>query len=211
MRLNVCGLYENPTSGGRHGRGLIRRKHRQRRKNHVSAACGSDDVMFSVKSVQPSNPRRNPNTGGRWFTFWSSGKRNGTMSSLPQDFCRAKPTVRVSLDGSWVGANRGASYFFFPVEPGEHHLCADWQSAPPSVVGRKLALSNLGAEPGQTYYLRARFVEGARIYQHPKTNAETFLSLCLEQKTPDKGRAARGALVPKRLSKEVPRRWLRQQ
>jgi hypothetical protein len=191
MRLNVCGLYENPASGGRHGRGLIRRKHRQRRKNHVSAACGSDDVMFSVKSSATQQPAPQPEHGRalvyvleQWETKWDN-------ELPPTGFLQGKPTVRVALDGSWVGANRGASYFFFPVEPGEHHLCADWQSAPPSVVGRKLALSNLRAEPGQTYYLRARFVEGARIYQHPQTNSETVLSLCLEQINPDQGRAAR--------------------
>src|ERR1022692_4903336 len=132
------------------------------------------------------------------------------MSSLPQDFCRAKPTVRVSLDGSWVGANRGASYFFFPVEPGEHHLCADWQSAPPSVVGRKLALSNLGAEPGQTYYLRARFVEGARIYQHPQTNSETVFALVLEEKNPGQGGASCWTPLPQALLKKGPPPWARE-
>jgi len=65
-------------------------------------------------------------------------------------YTRGTPTIRVGLDGSWVGANRRASNLFFPVQPGEHHLCADWQSAydvQPSLV-------NLRAEPGQTYYFR---------------------------------------------------------
>ena len=43
------------------------------------------------------------------------------------DFLTA-PTMRVGVDGNWMGANNGKSYFFFPVEPGEHNVCAEWQS-----------------------------------------------------------------------------------
>ncbi len=37
-------------------------------------------------------------------------------------------TVRVGLDGAWIGANHARTYFFFTVSPGEHHLCSNWQS-----------------------------------------------------------------------------------
>jgi hypothetical protein len=37
-------------------------------------------------------------------------------------------TVRIGLDGTWAEASHGKSYFAFSVTPGEHHLCANWQS-----------------------------------------------------------------------------------
>ncbi len=64
-------------------------------------------------------------------------------------------TTRVGVDGAWVGANRGNSYFSFSLEPGKHHLCADWISDfVPS--GRLVSLTSLNAESGEVYYLRAR-------------------------------------------------------
>ena len=37
-------------------------------------------------------------------------------------------TTRVGLDGIWVGANHGKSYFFVLVNPGDHHLCVAQQT-----------------------------------------------------------------------------------
>jgi hypothetical protein len=38
------------------------------------------------------------------------------------------PTVRVGLEGKWVGANQAATYVDLFVSPSEHHFCARWQS-----------------------------------------------------------------------------------
>ena len=54
-----------------------------------------------------------------------------------------------------MGANRSTSYLFFAVDPGEHHLCTDWQAAP-SWIGPKVSLANFTAEAGKVYYFRAR-------------------------------------------------------
>jgi hypothetical protein len=61
-------------------------------------------------------------------------------------------TVRFGIDGAWVGADFGNSYFAIDVAPGEHHLCADWQS-----VARKknVDLTSFTAEPGKVYYFSA--------------------------------------------------------
>jgi hypothetical protein len=65
-------------------------------------------------------------------------------------------TTRVGLDGAWIGANRGDSYFFFPVEPGEHHLCSDWHVGFVAGGGTKVSLASFTAEAGKTYYFRVR-------------------------------------------------------
>lgn len=69
--------------------------------------------------------------------------------------------TKVGLDGTWVGANKGSSYFSFSVSPGEHHLCLNWQSR----IGwysRAVALSNFTADAGKVYYFRARTFFGWR-------------------------------------------------
>lgn len=78
----------------------------------------------------------------------------------PQDWTYVgNITTRVGLDGNWVGANYGESYVSFAVEPGEHHLCADWQS----VLKSRQRLSDamdLAAEAGKTYFYRAKLWSG---------------------------------------------------
>ena len=64
-------------------------------------------------------------------------------------------TTRFGMDGAWVGANHGNSYFTLAADPGEHHLCVDWQS----VFGRlkqKIGLASFTAEPGRVYYFQAK-------------------------------------------------------
>jgi hypothetical protein len=65
------------------------------------------------------------------------------------------PTVRVGLDGSWVGANSGSSYLFFSVDPGEHHLCNSSQSNLKRVSGQRFA-TDFTAEAGKTYFFEAQ-------------------------------------------------------
>jgi len=75
-------------------------------------------------------------------------------------------TVRVGLDGSWIGANRGNSYLFFSAEPGEHHLCANWNiSVYPGPLDndRQISLNHFTAEPGKVYYFRVRTIGGQTI------------------------------------------------
>lgn len=58
-------------------------------------------------------------------------------------------TTRFGLDGKWIGANHGESWFAIPIEPGEHHLCGNWQ-------GKKNAASiAFTAEAGKTYFYEA--------------------------------------------------------
>ena len=117
----------------------------------LPTACGPDRVQFSVKSVGPETSDTQPEPGK-------------ALVYVMEEFDRAanqlgKPTVRVGLDGNWVGAARGTSHISFMVEPGEHHFCVDWQSRPRSLPLLSVAASSLTAEAGHTYFFRVRIVE----------------------------------------------------
>src|SRR5271169_5698938 len=67
--------------------------------------------------------------------------------------------VKVGVDGSWIGANKGNSYLFFTTAPGEHHLCVNWQSRL-AERARSFAMASLTAEAGKVYYFRIRVFPG---------------------------------------------------
>jgi hypothetical protein len=64
------------------------------------------------------------------------------------------------MDGAWVGANHGDSWFAVSVAPGEHHLCATLQS---SFVNQRMELAHLQAEAGKVYYYRTRLVMSGTV------------------------------------------------
>jgi len=59
------------------------------------------------------------------------------------------------MDGAWVGANHGNSYFSVSVAPGEHHVCVTLQS---SLVAQRVELAHFTAEADRVYYFRTRLV-----------------------------------------------------
>lgn len=56
-----------------------------------------------------------------------------------------KINSKLAVDGKWMGMNRGKTYFFFTLEPGEHFFCSEAENQD------YLALT---VEAGKTYYLK---------------------------------------------------------
>ncbi len=59
------------------------------------------------------------------------------------------PTTKYALDGSWVGAGHGDSWFAVAVAPGEHHVCATLQS---SFVDQRVELAHFSVDAGKSYF-----------------------------------------------------------
>jgi hypothetical protein len=113
----------------------------------TEAACGPKDVKFDVKNVHSQPSAEQPETG-KALVYVIQDMGNAKCIGCPA-------TTRVALDGAWMGANHKSSYLSFAVSPGEHHLCADWQSgfeALSPIVG----LAHFSAEAGRIYYFRTR-------------------------------------------------------
>lgn len=116
---------------------------------HAPSACGPLNAEFQTKIDYNQSADFQPESG-KALVFVVED----------QKFHAAKEvTARIGLDGAWVGATHGDSYIFFPVDPGEHHLCADWRSTLLS-NGRRVSLFGFTAEPGKIYYFRARTMGG---------------------------------------------------
>jgi len=111
-----------------------------------SAACGPENVSFKVKLDESQHTLSQPDPGKARVYFFHDA---GTGSTL------GYPTVKLALDGAWVGANHGNSYFSVSVEPGERHVCVTLQS---SLVAQRVELSHFTAEADKIYYYRTRLV-----------------------------------------------------
>jgi hypothetical protein len=119
------------------------------------SACGPSDVKFDVNKFQTKSPAEPQPSKALVYVVEDTGHSE-------KECLLGCITVRVGLDGAWVGANQGTTQFSFSVEPGEHHLCANWQSK----LGRLSAihsLANFTAEPGKVYYFRTRVWAGDKV------------------------------------------------
>jgi len=110
------------------------------------SGCGRANIKFDVRLDQAQLPTE-PESG-KALVYIIEG--DGQVECLG-----GCVTVRVGLDGAWVGANQGYSHFSFSVLPGEHHLCSNWQSRL-AVYSSHYALANFTAEAGKVYYFRTR-------------------------------------------------------
>jgi hypothetical protein len=111
-----------------------------------TAACGHQNVSFKVKLDETQHTLAQPEPGKARVYFFQDA---GTPMTL------GYPTVKLAMDGAWVGANHGNSYFSVSVEPGEHHVCVTLQS---SLVAQRVELAHFTAEAEKTYYYRTRLV-----------------------------------------------------
>jgi len=112
-----------------------------------ASSCGPSNVNFNVKTDNAQHSLTQPEPGKALVYVIEVFQRPpGELGT---------PTIRVGLNGTWVGANRGGSYFSFSVDPGEQHLCTNWQS-----VWKRLSdqhsLTSFIAEAGKTYFFQVR-------------------------------------------------------
>jgi len=114
---------------------------------NTAPGCGEASVKFDVKTDKSPHALLQPPPGQAMVYFVEDDTE---FESSP------KPTTRIGVDGTWVGANHGNSYFSFAVAPGAHHLCASWQSL--AVIGAHdtSAAAHFTAEAGQVYYFRVK-------------------------------------------------------
>jgi hypothetical protein len=113
----------------------------------IAPGCGAEDVKFDVKRIKGPHPVTQPDAGKALVYFIEDDTDFNSVF---------KPTTRAGLDGGWVGATHGNSYFYFSVDPGEHHLCASRQSAEDSSQAPTRAVAHFTAEAGNVYYFRVK-------------------------------------------------------
>lgn len=109
-------------------------------------ACGPQEISFDVDALRaPASALTDP---GKALIYIIEQE-----SSTPA-FCIGRCgglTMKLGLDGYWIGAVSGSSYTVLSIAPGEHHMCANWQSHIKK-LSEKVVLQDFTAEAGKTYY-----------------------------------------------------------
>jgi hypothetical protein len=112
-------------------------------------ACGPKGDRFKVVGDNTQHPMLAPQNGSA--VLYVIGSTGGTVS--------------IGIDGSWVGAVSGGTYFTQPIAPGQHQLCARRSTLAlvmmVPVPDHEVALNSLDVKSGETYYVSAtRFPDG---------------------------------------------------
>jgi hypothetical protein len=122
----------------------------QARATVLPDACGDDKVKFEVKSeVSDPAPLPPPAEGKAQIVFIENVERYGLYLT--------DPATRFGVDGKWAGANKGNSYFILSVDPGMHHLCANWQSSKDS-ESSKVSMASFTAAANRVYFFQVRIL-----------------------------------------------------
>jgi hypothetical protein len=100
-----------------------------------------------VKSEGSNHPVTQPEPGKALVYF---------LQDDDHFYSRPRPTNKWGVDGNWVGATQANAYFSISVEPGEHHLCTQWQNFTGPFAGHQEAAAHLVAEAGKSYYFRVQ-------------------------------------------------------
>jgi|HubBroStandDraft_1064217.scaffolds.fasta_scaffold383646_2 hypothetical protein len=115
----------------------------------AEAACGPKGVNFDVKDDNSQHNIGQPEAGKALvYVIQDIGAVNCIGGCI---------TTKIAVDGGWVGVNHHNSYLFFAIDPGEHHLCANWQSRV-ARMSRVIGLAHFTAEASKVYYFRTRLL-----------------------------------------------------
>lgn len=145
-------------------------------------ACGKGNVNFSVTTQPGAAAPDNPKTNEAQIVFIETIEKEGMGLCIG---CGV--TTRFGVDGSWVGANNGGTYFVYDVPAGEHHLCANWQSRL-SMFNKNVGVAEVNAEPGKVYYFEAKVV--MKSFDAGNGMTDQTYRLYLKQLSEDEGKYA---------------------
>ena len=113
----------------------------------AAPGCGDKKIKWDVTTDRSIHPVATAGPGKALVYFLQD---DANFQSSP------KPTTRFGLNGSWVGATQSNAYFYVSVDPGEHHLCAGWQSWVGVGAGHTSAADHFTAEAGRSYFFIVR-------------------------------------------------------
>jgi hypothetical protein len=118
-------------------------------QGRLASACGPAAMSYKVNLDRSQHGPMPPEAGKALVYFIHD-------AGIPfEKLTIGYPTTKYGVDGSWVGAGHGNSWFAVAVTPGEHHVCAVLQS---SFVDQRVELAHFTAEAGKAYFFRTRLV-----------------------------------------------------
>ena len=160
-------------------------------KTTLPDACGDDSVQFDVTTKKNQPVPAPPPAGKAQIVFVE------TMNKPP--IClKCDMTARYGIDRSWVGSNKGSSYFIVEVDPGVHHLCVSPENRS-RLLQKDAEVTSVTTEAGKTYYYEATItyaVYGTNGPEGTSTGGGASLSFVFSQLSEDEGKYRVKAWTP---------------
>ena len=139
----------------------------------LPASCGDANTVIEVTTHRHAPASTTPEAGMAKVVF------------IEQADAEAAPvTARVAIDGTWLGGDRGNSYFESAVLPGDHHICVDWQLER-RMIKDDPQFDGFHAEAGHAYYFRIHILWAP--YYGPAPYGEPRMKLSLMPLNEDEG------------------------
>ena len=111
----------------------------------IPSSCGPKDAGFNVKLDKSQHSLTQPDAGQARIYF------------IREEYdVVSGSAIMFGIDGAWVGANHGTSYFSVSVDPGERHICVATQYRDREGEQLTVVLAHLQVEAGKTYFYRTR-------------------------------------------------------
>lgn len=107
----------------------------QESKEEKLKACGTEKVNYKASTDKKQHPTPEAPTD------------KALIYVLRPTIFGMKINSKIAADGDWKGVNRGKTYFFFTVEPGERYFCSESENQD---------YLKLNVEAGKTYYLQQK-------------------------------------------------------
>ena len=111
----------------------------EKRKELRLKACGTESVNYNASTDKKQHPTPD------------APAEKALIYVMRTTILGYKIHSKLAVDGNWMGVNRGKTYFFFELEPGEHFFCSEAENQD------YMALT---VEAGKTYYLKQRVEMG---------------------------------------------------
>jgi hypothetical protein len=106
-------------------------------------ACGpaEKEVMYTAGTDKSTRPTPEPPEG------------KAMVYVVRPTLLGNKVQTKLAVDGEWKGVNRGNNYFFFTLDPGEHHLCSQSENR---------SVGTITVEAGKSYFLQQHIRMGMK-------------------------------------------------
>ena len=144
--------------GGSHAETLLCRFVRVFRLSILHARAGQAAVARTAAGCGPSQTQFDAKLDDTLHLLAQPERGKAIVYVFEDDF--TGPTMRIGIDGSWVGATTGKSFIYFSLAPGDHSICTEWQSNVFKKTSQRVGgAKSLTVEAGKVYYLRMTFEE----------------------------------------------------
>lgn len=115
------------------------RSDKEKKQELRAKACGTESVNYTAQTDKKNHPTPD------------APADKAMIYILRPTIIGYKIKSKLAVDGVWTGVNRGRTYFYFTLDPGEHYFCSESENQD------YLALK---VEAGKTYFLQQKVEAG---------------------------------------------------